>query len=39
MIGGVFLALGQDDLKRLLAYHSISQMGFVFVALGVNTTS
>jgi multicomponent Na+:H+ antiporter subunit D len=38
MIGGVFLALGQDDLKRLLAYHSISQMGFVFVALGVNTT-
>ncbi len=37
MVLGVLLALGQDDLKRLLAYHSISQMGFVFVALGANT--
>ncbi len=37
MLGGVLLALAQDDLKRLLAYHSVSQMGFVFVALGVNT--
>lgn len=37
MLGGVLLALGQDDLKRLLAYHSISQMGFVFVGLGTGT--
>jgi multicomponent Na+:H+ antiporter subunit D len=37
MLAGVLLALGQDDLKRLLAYSSISQMGFVFVALGCNT--
>lgn len=38
MVAGVLLAVGQDDLKRLLAYHSISQMGFVLVALGINTT-
>jgi multicomponent Na+:H+ antiporter subunit D len=37
MVGGVLLALGQDDLKRLLAYSSISQMGYVLVALGINT--
>ena len=37
MVAGVLLALGQDDMKRLLAYHSISQMGFVLVALGANT--
>jgi len=38
MLAAVLLALGQDDLKRLLAYHSISQMGFVFVALGADTS-
>ncbi|MDJ0975314.1 MAG: proton-conducting transporter membrane subunit [Planctomycetota bacterium] len=37
MLGGVLLGLGQTDFKRLLAYHSISQMGFVLVALGANT--
>lgn len=37
MLAAVLLARGQDDLKRLLAYHSISQMGYVIVALGVNT--
>ncbi len=37
MVAGVMLAAGQDDFKRLLAYSSISQMGYVFVALGVNT--
>ena len=35
MIIGVFLAVGQWDFKRLLAYHSISQMGYVVLALGV----
>ncbi|MFO7900801.1 MAG: proton-conducting transporter membrane subunit [Planctomycetota bacterium] len=35
MVIGVFLAVGQWDLKRLLAYHSISQMGYVVLALGV----
>ena len=32
---GVFLAVGQWDLKRLLAYHSISQMGYVVLGIGL----
>jgi multicomponent Na+:H+ antiporter subunit D len=32
MVVGVLLAIGQWDIKRLLAYHSISQMGY---ALGL----
>ena len=35
MVIGVFLAVGQWDFKRLLAYHSISQMGYVVLAGGV----
>jgi multicomponent Na+:H+ antiporter subunit D len=35
MVVGVFLAVGQWDFKRLLAYHSVSQMGYVVLALGV----
>jgi multicomponent Na+:H+ antiporter subunit D len=35
MTVGVFLALGQWDLKRLLAYSSISQMGYVVVGIGL----
>ena len=35
MVIGVFLAIGQWDFKRLLAYHSISQMGYVVLAAGV----
>ena len=35
MVIGVFLAVGQWDFKRLLAYHSISQMGYVVLAMGV----
>jgi multicomponent Na+:H+ antiporter subunit D len=34
---GVFLAVGQWDFKRLLAYHSISQMGYVMVGIGLAT--
>jgi len=37
MIVGVFLAIGQWDLKRLLAYHSISQVGYVVLGLGLGT--
>ena len=37
MVIGVFLAIGQWDLKRLLAYHSISQIGYVFLGLGLGT--
>jgi multicomponent Na+:H+ antiporter subunit D len=35
MVVGVFLALGQYDIKRQLAYHSISQMGYVMVGLSI----
>jgi multicomponent Na+:H+ antiporter subunit D len=35
MVIGVFLAIGQWDLKRLLAYHSISQMGYVVMGVGM----
>lgn len=35
MVIGVFLAIGQWDLKRLLAYHSISQMGYVIMGVGI----
>lgn len=37
MMIGVCLALMQMDLKRLLAYHSISQIGYVFVGIGLGT--
>jgi multicomponent Na+:H+ antiporter subunit D len=35
MVIGVFLAIGQWDIKRLLAYHSISQMGYVILSVGM----
>ncbi len=35
MVIGVFLAVGQWDIKRLLAYHSISQMGYVVLGIGM----
>jgi multicomponent Na+:H+ antiporter subunit D len=35
MVLGVFLAIGQWDIKRLLAYHSISQMGYVVMSVGM----
>jgi multicomponent Na+:H+ antiporter subunit D len=34
MILGMLMALGQWDLKRLLAYSSISQAGYIILALG-----
>ena len=38
IILGVLLAVGQWDLKRLLAYHSISQIGYILLAMGLDTT-
>ncbi|HCK99333.1 MAG TPA: NADH/ubiquinone/plastoquinone (complex I) [Candidatus Marinimicrobia bacterium] len=32
---GVLLALGQWDFKRLLAYHSISQIGYIILGFGL----
>jgi multicomponent Na+:H+ antiporter subunit D len=37
MVLGAYLALGQDDYKRLLAYSSISQIGYVIFAFGLGT--
>jgi multicomponent Na+:H+ antiporter subunit D len=37
MVIGVFLAIGQWDFKRLLAYHSISQIGYVVLGVGLAT--
>jgi multicomponent Na+:H+ antiporter subunit D len=35
MVAGAFLAIGQWDLKRLLAYSSISQVGYVVLGIGL----
>jgi len=35
MIVGAFLAFGQWDLKRLMAYSSISQVGYVVLGIGL----
>lgn len=37
MLMGVILALVQWDFKRLLAYHSISQIGYVILGIGLGT--
>ncbi len=37
LVIGVVLALSQWDLKRLLAYHSISQIGYVVLGIGIGT--
>ena len=37
MFYGGFMALAQVDIKRLLAYSSVSQMGYVLFALGTVT--
>jgi len=35
MVAGAFLAIGQWDLKRLMAYSSISQLGYVVLGIGL----
>jgi hydrogenase-4 component F len=37
MLLGILLALRQDDLKRLLAYSSVSQMGYVLAGIGLGS--
>ncbi len=37
MVLGILMALAQDDLKRLLAYSSVSQIGYVVVGVGLGT--
>ncbi len=38
MVAGAFLAIGQWDLKRLMAYSSISQIGYVILGIGLGAT-
>src|SRR3989339_898730 len=38
MIFGVVLAIRQTNIKRLLAYSSISQMGYVLLGMGIGTS-
>ena len=35
MLAGVAMALFQSNAKRLLAYHSISQMGYIILGIGL----
>ncbi len=35
MVVAGLLAIGQSDFKRMLAYSSISQMGYVFIGIGL----
>ncbi|MDD5687760.1 MAG: proton-conducting transporter membrane subunit [Elusimicrobia bacterium] len=37
MVAGGFLAIYQKDLKRLLAYSTISQIGYIIFAFGLGT--
>ena len=37
MVAGGLLAVGQKDIKRLFAYSSISQVGFIVLGLGLGT--
>jgi len=37
MVAGAFLAVKQNDIKRMLAYSSISQIGYIIFALGIGT--
>ncbi len=38
MLVGALAALGQSDFKRMLAYSSISQVGYIVLGLGVGMT-
>lgn len=35
MVVGVMLALMEENIKRMLGYHSISQMGYIIMGIGV----
>jgi multicomponent Na+:H+ antiporter subunit D len=37
IVVAAFLALGQKDMKRMLAYSSISQVGYVVLGIGLGT--
>lgn len=37
MVLGIVMAMAQDDLKRLLAYSSVSQIGYIVAGIGLGT--
>jgi formate hydrogenlyase subunit 3/multisubunit Na+/H+ antiporter MnhD subunit len=37
MLVGISCAFAQDDLKRLLAFHSVSQMGYIIMGFGIGS--
>jgi multicomponent Na+:H+ antiporter subunit D len=37
MVVGAFLAIAQTDIKRMFAYSSISQIGYIVFAIGIGT--
>jgi multicomponent Na+:H+ antiporter subunit D len=37
IMAGALMALRENDIKRALAYHSVSEIGFVVLALGIGT--
>lgn len=37
MVIGAVIALGQNDIKRMLAYSSVSQVGYVILGIGLGT--
>ncbi len=37
VVGGVFMALNQHNLKKLLGYHTVSQAGYMVLGLGTAT--
>ena len=39
MFIGVTMAVIQKEMKRLMAYHSVSQIGYILMALGVGLLS
>jgi multicomponent Na+:H+ antiporter subunit D len=39
IIGGSVFALVQDDLKRLLAYSTVAQVGYIFLGAGLGSPS
>ena len=38
IIAAVFMALVQHDLKKLLSYHAVSQVGYMILGIGTGTT-
>ena len=39
MVAGSVFAIGQKDIKRLLAYSSVAQLGYIFLGIGMGTAA